>query len=715
MDNRVKKLILGYDLCNDYIQISCYNQKTQDMDTICYIGEKMLERIPTVLCRLYDEGASWVCGYEAWKAVNEQRGVLVENFVDALEPKKEITVDGDYYSSAELTRIFIIESLKLVNKYYPHWEVDHLTISVETLGKNTIKALEPLYDMMHLAPESLTVINHVTAYEHYALNQKKELWQHDVGLFDYSRRGMTYYHLTISKKRKPIAAKALTIPLQEYFDGSEIGLMAPPELDRRFLEAVRKVTANKIISTVYLTGEGFEGDWAKISLKTLCHHRKGFIGSNIFSRGACYYSLRDAGLLPEDNFVALNEDVLSKSIYIQGSIHREIVNEELVTAGQVWYDVHAETFFIPDGMDHVTLHLMDYLTRSERSIPISLEDTETDKERPDKTRQMALQLDFEDASHCHIRVTDQGFGEFYPPSGQVTDAVFDIYDETLSDQGVQEPGRLILIKGKKNTIPYHFGLSGIQIYSLEELCYYVYNHIYAVSEETFGDDLIYWIEKNMEAKPLVRRLREAKRNRRSLKEMVRILFMSVDYYSKDEIRLLLKKIEEIEMHNPIETRKVEADNYLRYGRNLEALKTYKKVELMMNDEEDMVTREFQGNVFHNMGIAYARLADGEAALKCFKQAYEWNDSQASRDAWLMMLAILGREDAMRQEMNRMLMRPEDVSVLCKKLKDARDMTESEPVSRMLDHMKGIHSEDEWDAMKPEIIEWLEGQKSDFRN
>ena len=63
----------------------------------------------------------------------------------------------------------------------------------------------------------------------------------------------------------------------------------------------------------------------------------------------------------------------------------------------------------------------------------------------------------------------------------------------------------------------------------------------------------------------------------------------------------------------------------------------------------------------------------------------------------------------------MLMRPEDVSVLCKKLKDARDMTESEPVSRMLDHMKGIHSEDEWDAMKPEIIEWLEGQKSDFRN
>ena len=67
MDNRVKELIIGYDLCNDYVQISCYNQKTQDMDTICYIGEKMLDRVPAVLCRLYED-RSWVCGYDAWKA-----------------------------------------------------------------------------------------------------------------------------------------------------------------------------------------------------------------------------------------------------------------------------------------------------------------------------------------------------------------------------------------------------------------------------------------------------------------------------------------------------------------------------------------------------------------------------------------------------------------------------------------------------------------------
>lgn len=714
MDNRVKELIIGYDLCNDYVQISCYNQKTQDMDTICYIGEKMLDRVPAVLCRLYED-RSWVCGYDAWKAVNEHRGTLVENFVDALEPQNAIMVDDDFYSSAELVRIFMTESLKLLTKYYPHWCVGQLTIAVESLGKNTVEALKALCGTMGFDEERLTVINHVSAYEHYALNQKKELWQHDVGLFDYSQRGMTYYHLAISKKRMPIAVMATTVPLTEYFDGSEIGQAAPPELDRRFLEVVRKVTANKIISTVYLTGEGFEGNWAKISLKNLCHHRKGFIGSNIFSRGACYYSLMAAGLLEEGSFVALNEDVISKTIYIRGSKKREMANEEIVQAGQVWYDVQAEANFITDGMDHVTIHLMDYLSRRERSIQISLADFKEEEKRPDKTGHFKLCLRFDDPAHCHVYLSDNGFGEFYPPSEKTVEQVFDIYDETLEDKEVHEPGRLILTDGGRNTVPYYFSLSGIRVYSLEQLCYYIYHHVYTISEETFDDDLFYWIEKNLGEKALVKRLREAKKNQRTLKEMVRLILMSVDYYSKEEISQLQKIIEEIEMQNPVETRKVEADNYLRYGRPLEALAVYKKVDLMMDDSEEIVTKEFRGNVYHNMGIAFARLANGEAALACFKKAYELNASDVSRDAWLKMLKILDRDEEMLQETNRMILPPETVGRIEQEISEARTEFEKQPVYEMLEKIKDIHNESQWDDICPEVLLWLEKQKGEYRN
>lgn len=714
MESQVKKLILGYDLCNDYVQISCYNQKTQDMDTICYIGEKMLERIPTVLCRLHGQPAAWVCGYDAWKAVNQNKGVLVENFVEALEPKKEMLVNDDYYSSAELTRIFVMESLKLITKYYPHWQVEQLSISVENFGKNTVDALRPLTQMLEIEPKCLNIINHVSAYEHYALNQDKELWQYDVGLFDYTKRGMTYYHLAISRKRTPVTAMATSVSLQDYFDGSEIGVTAPPELDRRFLEVVRQVTANQIISTVYLTGEGFDGNWAKISLKNLCHHRKGFIGSNIFSRGACFFSMNKAGILSQNEFVALNEDVLSKSIYIHGSKHREMQNQEMISAGQVWYEANAEACVISDGIDHMTLHLMDYMSKKERTFQMSLIEMFSGQERENKTFCLKVQMSFDDFSHCHVTVTDEGFGEFYTPSEVKLEAVFDIYDETLNDKAVQESGHLIFTDKRQNNVPYHFGLSGIRVYSLEELCYYIYHHVYALSLETFSEDLFYWIEKNLCEKTLARRLREGKKNQRTLKEMVRMILLSVDYYSKEEIEKLQKVIEEIELQNPVEAKKVEADNYLRYGKLLEALSTYQKVQLMMEEHEDMVTREFKGNVLHNMGIAFARFANGKAALQCFKMAFEWNASERSRDAWLMLLKILGREEEMLQETNRMLLPPEIVALYQQQLDEAEEMAMQRPVFSMLERIKASDLEHVSEDVEEEIMAWLENQKTEYR-
>lgn len=716
MDNRTKELIIGYDLCNDYTQISCYNQKTQDIDTICYIGQKMMDRIPTVLCLLGEDEDSWVCGYEAWKAVNERRGVLVENFAEDLESDKFIKVAGRFYTCADLTRIFIRESLNLLTKYYPHWHIGQLTVAVEKFGKGSVDALRPLCQMLSFEEKHLNVISHVSAYEYYALNQKKELWQHDVGLFDYSKKGMTYYHLSISKKRTPAAAMATTIPLQEYLNGSEIGEMSPPELDRRFFEIVQKVTANKIISTVYLTGEGFDGDWAHLSLKTLCHHRKGFIGSNIFSRGACYYSLQAEGLLTSDRFIALNDDVISRMIYVRGSKKREMVNEELVKAGQVWYDVQSEITFIPENTDHVTLHLLDYVGRNDYTLQIPLDEMDFAEGRPDRTHYIRMNLFFEDVSKCHVTLQDMGFGEFYPPANKTIEKVFDIYDDKeLESKEGHETGRLILTNNKMNTVPFYFNLSGMRVYSCEELCYYIYQNIYAVSDETFGEDLIYWIDKNLEERGLVKRLREAKKNKRTVKEMVRTVLMSVDYYSKDEVEALQGIIEEIEMQNPIENRKVEGDNYLRYGKLLEAVETYKKVDLMVEESEEEVCQEFLGNVYHNMGAAFAKLGHGSAALECFSKAFELNHSETSRDSMMMMMMIMGMDEEMMQETGRMNMAPEEVSEICRRFDEAKDAVSQDGTSIMIEKIKDIHSESQWDGICPEILEWLEKQKGEYRN
>ena len=57
---------------------------------------------------------------------------------------------------------------------------------------------------------------------------------------------------------------------------------------------LQKAFENRIITTVYLVGEGFEGGWMKNSLTFMCRGRRAFMGNNLYSKGACYAGmLRD--------------------------------------------------------------------------------------------------------------------------------------------------------------------------------------------------------------------------------------------------------------------------------------------------------------------------------------------------------------------------------------------------------------------------------------
>lgn len=128
---------------------------------------------------------------------------------------------------------------------------------------------------MGIGAQLLALESHRLSYEYYALSQRRELWTHDVGLFEYDRRGLRYHHLSVSWKHHPPVVTAETTVLNQYLDGHELADPVPPEMDRRFLEAIKEVSARRMISTYYLMGEGFSGaesgkSWMNLSLKQLC-------------------------------------------------------------------------------------------------------------------------------------------------------------------------------------------------------------------------------------------------------------------------------------------------------------------------------------------------------------------------------------------------------------------------------------------------------------
>ena len=64
------------------------------------------------------------------------------------------------------------------------------------------------------------------------------------------------------------------------------------DADMRFCRFIEGVFDKRIVSSVFLTGEGFENNWYPTSLRVLCNGRRAFIGNNLYSKGACYTAYR---------------------------------------------------------------------------------------------------------------------------------------------------------------------------------------------------------------------------------------------------------------------------------------------------------------------------------------------------------------------------------------------------------------------------------------
>lgn len=638
MSENITNLWVGYDLGNAYSQISCYNERKKEVDSICLPGKKNAYEIPMRLCKNIKDGA-WVYGEEALPDKGED-WIFIRDFLALYEEEPVLSAGGQNFEKKELLFEFISRSLELLKRYYPHGRVEWLTFTAKDYPKKLIEDLLEFGTRLGISPGCLKIQKHVASYENYALSQPKELWSHDVGLFEYDDNGLSYCHLTINRRRSPMVVSSTTLDLSAYLGKEDYMTLSPPELDRRFLAVIKEVLGKRNVSTIYLVGKGFSGSWMNVSLKQMCSNRKGFIGQNLFSKGACYNSMLEATKTKNQNFIALCDEMIPVTIYLQVCRGRESLQVDLVKAGSDWYNIRESAEFILDQTDTVPLHVRDFVTNQEKIIPLKLENL---PQRPNRTTRIRMHLEFEDSRICHVIMEDQGFGSLYPATDKTWKMRLNVVEyEDAKDFTLS--GRLILNREAAEAVPFYFNVSGMKVYSVEELCYYIYENIYAVGLDTFSEDLFYWLEKDMNEPVLAKGIKNLMKAGGSLKEVIRYLMNFVDYYPAPECQKLLGIIDDLARQNPTEAKKLSADNYVRYCRYIEAIRGYSNVIYdMEHSAKDEVTRDFKGNTWHNMGVAYTRLMNFKSAQECFLKAWRLNKNEASLKSLLWTSKLLGDE------------------------------------------------------------------------
>ncbi len=418
----MKRLIVGVDLCDDYSQLSCYSYKTNEPITIGLLEQTdQEEMIPTALC-VRKDSKQWLFGEEAMACASSGEGLLVNHLLAKLQKDEATEIYQTKFSAVSLLEKYLRKVLMLVKNYFPTEPITKLVITIEESDPNTINRIYETLGLLGIDKERAKVISHASAYLYYVLSQEKTLWMNDVGLFDFSLTGLYFYRIRMNRRCNPILASLekqdLTMNIEEYLQRRNKE-KAAYQLDNLADTVLHK----QIISTLYFTGRGLEGEWADTVIKSLCNGRRVFVGQSLYSKGACYAAKEYAGDSCLLGVRLFHDDMVTSSLGLRVFCDNKYKEVTLLHAGDTWYEVNNKYEVIPDGATALELVQSKLLLRETSQIKLSLDDFS----KPDaRTTRWQVLLYCKDRSTAIIKVTDLGFGEFYPGTGEEIEYTIEI-------------------------------------------------------------------------------------------------------------------------------------------------------------------------------------------------------------------------------------------------------------------------------------------------
>lgn len=190
-------------------------------------------------------------------------------------------------------------------------------------------------------------------------------------------------------------------------------------------------------------------------------------------------------------------------------------------------------------------------------------------------------------------------------------------------------GELILCSQPLAAVPYYLEEASVNIYSLEELCYYIENNLYLLDSKFPNEELCGWVEKELGLTDTAEKMRCICKDGGSVFEFVLCILSESGYCTRQTIQQIAKTLQEMEHKSEYECRKIRADRFLENKKYVSSICEYRSL-LQLEEKNPVLT----GNVWHNLGCAYARLFFFRDAADCFRRAYELNENPESLREYL---------------------------------------------------------------------------------
>lgn len=401
--------IIGYEINDKTCQISFYNDQQLEPETVGVEADNY--QIPLIIGKLRD---TWAYGKEAKRLVTIKEGFTVTRLLDKSLAGEKIEFGEETYDAVWLLSKFVQMSLSA----FP--QIDGIVFSVPSLSEELAQLLRGIAVRMNIDKRHIFIQDYKESFCNYLFYQPKELWQYEAALFSCDRNEIRAYML---RRLKPGlgGGKTTFVTVDEVASAhmKELAAVYPvlnedkaKDADERFCKFVEGVFDKRIVSSVFLTGEGFENNWYPRSLRVLCNGRRAFIGNNLYSKGACYTAYRKMFMHIEDP-VYLSETKLTDQVTVNMRVGGQEMWYPIVSWGAQWYESNNQWEVLLDDVEDIELHIESLVQGTLKTEVISLDKF---PRRGEYSMRLQLETLFLDEKTCKITVRDVGFGEFFLPT-----------------------------------------------------------------------------------------------------------------------------------------------------------------------------------------------------------------------------------------------------------------------------------------------------------
>lgn len=429
------KKCIGIDISDVMTQISEYDYEKKEPVAVGFrYGSDVIYEIPVVMgCSSSEEKNSgegqgrryWYFGKKAEELEKTEGFTVFRNFVSAAADEKHRET-GE--KASEVFKRYLDDLMVVITARYRNTDDCMITFTFDEVSDRLEADIEEVLLKKGIKKSGFQIIDHKKSYMYYAVNQKEELWRNNVGLFSFRRDPddlsvrLDYTQLNIDRTSLPCIVSARQRDLTE-----KAGLQGESGLTERqrvnlFTNMADAIFYRNAVTTVYITGSRYAGPWLDRSLKSLCRGRRIFKGENLYTRGACFASLKKMYGSEEDPLL-MDERGIPANIFLKVYTDGKIRDIPVVKAGTPWENVDISFDIIPYDEDELTLTVENIVTRQKKIHLLSMTSVEG---KNDRMSRYTFRIRFSGADECIVTLRDRGFGEFRPSTNRIWERTFKI-------------------------------------------------------------------------------------------------------------------------------------------------------------------------------------------------------------------------------------------------------------------------------------------------